>query len=33
MLSIAKNNGFLQVVQMFAPATNPAYAPRPEISF
>jgi len=35
MLSTAKsaNIGFLQVVQLFAPPTNPAYAPRAENSF
>jgi len=35
MLSTAKsaNVGFSQVVQLFAPPTNPAYAPRVENSF
>jgi len=34
MLSTAEsaNLGFLQVVQLFAPPTNPAYAPRAENS-
>jgi len=35
MLTRAKsaNIGFSQVVQLFAPPTNPAYAPRTENSF
>jgi len=35
MLSTAKSAtvGFSQVVQLFAPPTNPAYAPRAEIPF
>jgi len=35
MLNIAKsaNIGFSQVVQLFAPPTNPAYAPSAEHSF
>jgi len=35
MLSTAEsaNVGFLQVVQLFAPPTNAAYAPRTENSF
>jgi len=35
MLSTAKsaNVGFLQVVQLFAPPANTAYAPRAEIPF
>jgi len=35
MLSTAKlaNVGFSQLVQLFAPPTNPAYAPRSENTF
>ena len=35
MLSTGKsaNDGFLQVVQLFLPSTNPANAPRAENSF
>jgi len=35
MLTTAKsaNIGFSQVVQLFAPPTNPAYAPRAKIPF
>jgi len=34
MLSTAESAvGFLEVVQLFAPPTNPAYAPRTENSF